>query len=82
MSGNVIKDMNFLESTLKNGGVKFLLGDDLTVADTLMHFSAAFILERELGVKKADYPETERWIKDCEATESYKKAVEKTGHRL
>ena len=82
MSRNVIKDMNFLESELKKSGGKFLLGDSITAADTMMHFSAVFILARELGVKSKDYPGIERYIKDCEATESYKKAVDKTGHSL
>lgn len=82
MSKNVIKDMDFLEETLKSSGGKWLLGDQLTAADFMMHFSATFILARELGVKGRKYPETERWLKDCEATESYKKAVQKTGHKL
>lgn len=82
LSKNVIKDMNLLEETLKNSPGKFLFGEKLSVADTMMHFSAVFILARELGVKEADYPHTAKYIKDCEATESYKKAVQKTGHSL
>jgi len=82
MSKNVRNDMNFLEAALKNSKGKWLFGDQLTAADIMMHFSAAFILARELGVKEKDYPETKRWLDDCEATESYKKAVEKTGHTL
>ena len=82
MSKNVIKDMDFLESELKKSGGKFLLGNTVTAADTAMHFSATFILARELGIKGRKYPEIERYLKDCEATDSYKKAVDKTGHQL
>ena len=82
MSKNVIKDMDFLESALQNSKGKFLLGDTVTAADSMMQFSAVFILARELGIKGKNYPEVERWIKDCEATESYKKAVQRTGHSL
>lgn len=82
MSKNVINDMNFLEETLKTSGGKFIMGNQLTAADVMMHFSAAFIIARELGIKGKKYPEVERWLKDCEQTESYKKAVQKTGHKL
>ena len=82
LSGNVIKDMNMLEETLKNSPGKFLFGDNISVADTCMHFSAVFILARELGVKGSDYPVTTKYIQDCEATDAYKRAVEKTGHAL
>lgn len=82
MSKNIINDMDFLEAALKNSGGKWIMGDKLTAADFMMHFSATFVLARELGVKGRSYPETERWLKDCEGTESYKRAVEKTGHKL
>lgn len=82
MSKNVIKDMDFLEESLKNSGGKWLMGDQLSAADFMMHFSATFIILRELGVKGKKYPEINRWLKDCEATESYKNAVQKTGHKM
>ena len=82
LSKNVINDMNFLESELKNSSGKFLTGDTVSAADCMMHFSAVFILARELGIKGKNYPEIERYIKDCEATEAYQRAVQKTGHSL
>jgi glutathione S-transferase len=82
LAGNVINDMNFLEDALSKSSGKFLFGDSISVADTMMHFSAVFILARELGVKGEDYPKTTKYIQDCEATPSYKKAVERTGHSL
>ena len=82
MAANIRNDMSFLEAELKKSPGKFLFGDSPTAADCMMHFSAVFILKRELGMKGHSYPEIERYIKDCEATPTYKKAVEKTGHQL
>jgi glutathione S-transferase len=82
MATNIRNDMSYLEAELKKSPGKFLFGDTPTAADTMMHFSAVFILKRELGMKGQSFPEVERYIKDCEATETYKRAVEKTGHQL
>lgn len=82
MSKNMINDLNYLESELGKSNGKFLLGDKLTVADIMMHFSARFILVRELGTMGKTWPKIEEWLDNCEATSSYKAAVEKTGHKL
>lgn len=83
MGRNVVKDMDLLEQTLKDSPGKFLFGDEVSVADTMMHFSAVFILARELGgVKGEGYPRVVKYIQDCEGTPAYKRAVEKTGHSL
>lgn len=82
MSGNIRKDMDFLEAALKQSKGRFLLGDEVTAADIMMHFSATFVIARELGVKKGQLPTVEKWLQECEATESYKKAVQTTGHKL
>lgn len=75
-------DMNFLEAELSKGKGKFLCGDAVSAADCMMEFSAAFIMARELGIKPHTYPKSQQYIQDCEATETYKKAVQKTGHKL
>jgi glutathione S-transferase len=80
MSTNVIKDMDFLEAELQKSTGRFLIGDQVTAADCMMMFSAQFILTRKLGTEGKKWEGVERWIKECEATESYKRAVEKTGH--
>ena len=82
MSRNVINDMNFLEAELEKSKGKFLEGDVVTAADVMMQFSAMFILARKLGVTNEQYPKSAAWVKECEATESFKKAVEKTGHKV
>lgn len=82
MSVNVCKDMDFLEAELGKSKGNFLVGDSVTVADCMMLFSAQFILARQLGTKGKKWERIEKWIADCENTESYKRAVEKTGHKL
>jgi glutathione S-transferase len=82
MSVNVCKDMDFLEKELGKSKGKFLIGDNVTVADCMMLFSAQFILARQLGTKGKKWEKIEKWIANCEATESYKRALEKTGHKL
>nr|OQO32083.1 hypothetical protein B0A51_00621 [Rachicladosporium sp. CCFEE 5018] len=82
LSKNVIKDLEYFEAELTKSSAKFLFGDEVTAADISMHFSLVFILARELGTKGRKFERTEKYIKDCEATESYRKAVQKSGHQL
>jgi glutathione S-transferase len=82
MAVNVCKDMDFLEQELGKSKGKFLVGDKVTVADCMMLFSAQFILTRELGTKGRKWEKVNKWIADCEGTESYKRAIEKTGHKF
>jgi glutathione S-transferase len=82
--GNIGRDLDFLEKTLEGNGEagEWIMGDKLSVADIMMHFSAAFVLERGLhpGPKGEGWPRVRKWIEKCEGTESYKEAVERTGH--
>jgi glutathione S-transferase len=80
LSKNIQADLDFMTAELGKSNGKFLFGDELTVADIQMHFSVAFILKRELGTFGKRWERLEKYIEDCGATESYKKAVEKTGH--
>lgn len=82
MAGNVGKDMDYLEAELGKSSGAFLFGDKPTAADIMMAFSAQFILARELGTKGKEWKGVNAWLKACEGTESYKRAVEKTGHQL
>ena len=79
---NVGKDLDWLNGELK--GRKFLAGEKLTAADTMCLFSIQFIFARDLsgGRKQGEWPEIDRWVKECEGTVSWKKAVEKTGHKM
>ncbi|QIX01179.1 hypothetical protein AMS68_006696 [Peltaster fructicola] len=82
LSGNVQKDFDWFEAELNKSKGKFLFGDEPTAGDIAMHFSVTFIIARELGTQGRTWPRIEQFVKDCEATEAYKKAVKKTGYEL
>lgn len=93
LSGNVVKDLDYLEGHFREqqqeegggGGGYIMGGKNITAADIMMQFSVRFILMRELGtqgVERGRWERVERWLELCEGTESYKKAVERTGFRL
>ncbi|EMF10680.1 uncharacterized protein SEPMUDRAFT_70036 [Sphaerulina musiva SO2202] len=89
LSGNVVKDLDYLEGTFREqeeeGGGFIMGGKNITAADIMMQFSVRFILTRELGtqgVERGRWERVERWLELCEGTESYQRAVERTGFRL
>ena len=43
------KDLDWLEAELAKGNGRFLVGDGVTAADTMMAFSVQFILVKGLG---------------------------------
>jgi glutathione S-transferase len=81
MSVLVQKDLSWLESELSLSSGKFLCGDHITAADVMMQYSADVILSLELGTQKREWVEIRKWLKACEETEGYKRAVEKTGYK-
>ncbi|KUJ20002.1 thioredoxin-like protein [Mollisia scopiformis] len=64
---NVGKDLDWLERELEGRRI-----------------CVQFIFARDLtaGRKVGEWKNVERWIRECEATESYKRAVKKTGHEM
>lgn len=80
--GNVVRDLEWLDGELE--GRKFLAGEGLGAADTMCAFSVQFIFARGLGgqIEPGRFKNVDRWLKKCEETESWKRAVEKTGHQL
>lgn len=79
---NVRADLDWLEGVLDKSTGRYLVGDSVTAADIMMQFSASFILERKLGIAGKSWPKVQEWLARCEATESFKRAVEKTGYML
>jgi glutathione S-transferase len=79
---NVGKDLGWLDAELE--GKKFISGDSVSAADTMCLFSVQFIFARDLcaGRKVGEWRNVERWIKECESTGSWKRAVKKTGHEM
>jgi glutathione S-transferase len=82
MSVNVQNDFHWMETELSLSRGRFLCGDHVTAADIMMQFSVDFIVARDLGTQGKEYPNINRWLEDCTNTESYKRAVEKTGHNM
>ncbi|KAF1947165.1 glutathione S-transferase [Clathrospora elynae] len=82
MSANVQSDLSWLETELSLSQGRFLCGDHVTAADIMMQFSADFIMARELGTQGRQYTNINKWLEACKNTEGYKRAVEKTGHKL
>lgn len=82
MAANVQNDLSWLETELSLAQGDFLCGEHVTAADVMMQFSAEFILARELGTQGREYPNINKWLDACRNTDTYKRAVEKTGHKL
>ncbi|KAK4548211.1 hypothetical protein LTR36_010080 [Oleoguttula mirabilis] len=82
LSGNVRKDMALLNSSLTRSQGKFLFGDEVTAADTMMEFVADFVFARGLGTKGQTWPRVEQYVMDCQAMPTWQKAQKKTGHKL
>lgn len=82
LSVNVQKDLDYLESELGKSSGKFLFGDLITAADCMMEFTLDFLTARELGTKGGSWPKVQEYLKVCHGTPTWKKAADKTGHKL
>lgn len=82
LSPQVHRDFDWLESELKQGDGRYLVGDHLTAADTMMGFTVAFIFKMGLGTGGMKWPTVDAWLANIESTEAYQRAVKKTGHTL
>ena len=79
---NVIKDLDWLDGELKAGNGRYLVGDHVTAADTMVAFSIQFIFQMRLAPSRTRWEAIEEWLRNVEAEEAYKRAVAKTGHSL
>lgn len=82
LSANVRKNLDWVEATLDASTGSFLVGNDVTAADVMVKFSVDFILARELGSSGGKWPKIDAWLRRCEDTDAYKRAVERSGHTL
>ena len=78
----VAKDLDWLEDELERGGGRFLVGDTVTAADTMMAFTVQFIFAKGLGPKDRRWEKVNGWLRNVEGVEAYQRAVAKTGHRF
>ena len=78
LAPNVNNDLKYLEESLASSSSGFLVGDNLTLADIMVAFSAHFVLVRGLGAKWDDdsYPHIKKWIRKLQARPAWQKAVE------
>ncbi|KAJ4293281.1 hypothetical protein N0V90_008563 [Kalmusia sp. IMI 367209] len=82
LSVNVQKDLDWLETELSLSEGKFLCGEHVTAADTMMQFSIDFILVTKLGTQAKEWPNIQRWLETCKETVTFQKAVAKSGYEL
>jgi glutathione S-transferase len=80
----VYRDLNWLGSEPAKNDGRFLGGDEVSAADTMVGFSVYFGFARGLCAKKGpeDWKRVVAWLDRCEACKTCIKAVEKTGHKL
>ena len=77
-------DLDWLDVQLKASGTRYLVGDTVTAADTMMAFSVQFILEYGLHPKEKDgqWDNVRNWLGNVEKNKMYQRAVAKTGYTL
>lgn len=79
---NVVKDLDWLEAELKAGNGRYLVGDHVTAADTMVAFSVQFIFAMRLAPRNSRWAAIEGWLTNVEGENAYQCAVAKTGHHL
>jgi glutathione S-transferase len=48
----------------------------------MVQFSAEFIIAKDLGTQGREYPNVKMWLDACRETDSYQRAMKKTGHEV
>ena len=79
---NVVKDLDWLETELKAGNGRYLVGDHVTAADTMVAFSVQSILAMRLAPRNRRWAAIEGRLTNIEGENAYQCAFAKTGHHL
>jgi glutathione S-transferase len=75
-------DLDWLEKILVGNSTKFLAGNDVTVADTMMIFPLVVIFGHKLGTEGKSWPRVNKWLQSVEASATYQGALQRTGHHV
>jgi len=78
----VAKDLDWLEEEIKTGNGRYLVGEHVTAADTMVAFSVHFIFRKGLEPNDRRWEGVEKWLRGMESSEAYQRAVTKTGYKL
>lgn len=78
----VAKDLDWLEEELKKGNGRYLVGDHITAADTMVAFSVQFIFRMRLGPSNRRWEGIESWLRGTENERAYQRAVAMTAYKL
>jgi glutathione S-transferase len=83
MAASIQEDLDWLESELAASTGSFLVGGTPTAADVMTMFSVQILYKFKMGIDGSkSWPKVEAWLKACEGTASYKRAVERSGFVL
>lgn len=75
LAENVAKDLDWLEAELKRCDGRYLVGDHVTAADTMVAFSIQFIFWLRLAPQGGKWEGIEAWLRKVEAHVSEAKSV-------
>ena len=80
--GAIQHDLDWLENELSRSSTKYLVGDEVTLADAMMIFPLQVIFANKIGTEGKSWPKVQQWLKNAESGEGYQRTVKRTGHRV
>lgn len=80
LAANVELDLDWFDAELNKSTGRFLVGDTVTVADIMVLFNIQFVHAWKIGTTRKSWPRIEVWRKNCEETDSYQRALLRTGY--